>query len=131
NVPMMEFTACPPNAGKLSARMTLRPRAAASSAAETPAIPAPTTQMSAVTAWAPRPPLCTIRVAVEKSRLADMWCSRDAFWITQADDDCRYEGTRPDRLTQKHRYRAPPKSYSEIGSKSETISFKMPCLRSI
>src|SRR6478672_8204071 len=49
NVPMMELTAWPPSAGRASTRATLRPRRAASSAAETPAMPAPSTQISADT----------------------------------------------------------------------------------
>ena len=47
-VPMIEPIAWPPSAGAASTRTTFRPQRAASSAAETPAIPAPTTQMSAV-----------------------------------------------------------------------------------
>src|SRR5262249_34245831 len=48
-VPMIEPIACPPSAGAPSTRTTLRPSRAASSAAETPEIPAPSTQMSAAT----------------------------------------------------------------------------------
>src|ERR1700730_10904623 len=46
---MMEFTAGPPRVGRPSTRTTLDPNRAASRAAETPEIPAPTTQMSAAT----------------------------------------------------------------------------------
>ena len=46
---MMELTAWPPSAGRPSTSATLRPRRAASSAAETPAMPAPSTQISAPT----------------------------------------------------------------------------------
>src|SRR5690349_431883 len=46
---MIELTAWPPSAGRPSMRTTLRPSFAASIAAETPAMPAPTTQMSAST----------------------------------------------------------------------------------
>ncbi len=46
-IPMIEFTAWPPSAGKPSIRITWRPKRAASIAAETPEIPAPTTQISA------------------------------------------------------------------------------------
>ena len=49
NVPMIELTAWPPSIGSPSTSATLRPRRAASSAAEMPAIPAPSTQMSADT----------------------------------------------------------------------------------
>ncbi len=45
-MPMIEFTAWPPNAGKPSTSATLRPSRAASSAADRPAMPAPTTQIS-------------------------------------------------------------------------------------
>ncbi len=65
NVPMIELTACPPNAGRASTSATLRPSRAASSAAETPAMPAPSTQISTSSAgkrW-PRV-LRTTRVAV-------------------------------------------------------------------
>src|SRR5262245_50755402 len=62
---MMELTACPPSAGSESTSATLRPRRAASSAAETPAMPAPSTQMSADTLRALAPAgRRTIRVAV-------------------------------------------------------------------
>src|SRR5579863_9807546 len=43
---MMELTAWPPRLGWLSTRITFRPIRAASSAAEIPEIPAPTTQTS-------------------------------------------------------------------------------------
>src|SRR6202008_1206956 len=46
NVPMMELTAWPPRLGWPSTRITFRPRRAASSAAEIPEIPAPTTLKS-------------------------------------------------------------------------------------
>src|SRR5580704_17203831 len=46
---MMELTAWPPRVGRPSTRTTLDPNRAASRAAETPEIPAPTTQMSAAT----------------------------------------------------------------------------------
>jgi hypothetical protein len=49
NVPMMEFTAWPPSTGKPSTSTTFRPARAAVSAAEVPAMPAPTTQTSAAT----------------------------------------------------------------------------------
>src|SRR6476661_8259381 len=48
-VPMIDPIACPPRAGALSTMTTLRPSLAASRAAETPVIPAPTTQISATT----------------------------------------------------------------------------------
>ena len=48
-VPMIEPTAWPPSAGAPSTSTTVRPSLAASSAADTPAMPAPNTQMSAVT----------------------------------------------------------------------------------
>src|SRR5690606_23445867 len=46
-VAVIELTACPPSSGWLATRTTVRPSLAACSAADTPAIPAPTTQMSA------------------------------------------------------------------------------------
>ena len=48
-VPMIEPTAWPPSAGAASTMTTRRPSCAASSAADTPDMPAPTTQMSAST----------------------------------------------------------------------------------
>ena len=65
-VPMIELTAWPPSAGSPSTRTTWRPSRAASSAAETPAMPAPSTQMSADSCWvAPLAARRTTRVAVE------------------------------------------------------------------
>src|SRR4051812_18089909 len=46
---MIELTIWPPKVGKPSTSTTLRPSLAASRAAEMPALPAPTTQMSALT----------------------------------------------------------------------------------
>src|SRR5260370_13399490 len=66
NVPMIELTACPPSAGSPSTSATLRPSRAASSAADTPAMPAPSTQMSADTCrGVARCGRRTIRVAVD------------------------------------------------------------------
>src|SRR5215470_7046221 len=66
NVPMIELTACPPSAGSASTSATRRLRRAASSAAETPAMPAPSTQMSAASRRGVEPAgRRTIRVAVE------------------------------------------------------------------
>ncbi len=48
-VPTIAPIAWPPSDGAASTITTRRPRRAASSAADTPAMPAPTTQMSAVT----------------------------------------------------------------------------------
>ncbi len=63
---MIELTAWPPSAGSPSSSATLRPRRAASSAAETPAMPAPSTQISAETCrGAPPAGRRTMRVAVE------------------------------------------------------------------
>ena len=61
---MMELTACPPSAGKPSTKTTRRPRAAASSAAETPEMPAPRMQKSAST-LRPDPARLTSLVSVE------------------------------------------------------------------
>src|SRR5262245_45972034 len=62
---MIELTSCPPSAGSASTSATLRPRRAASSAAETPAMPAPSTQISADTCRADAPAARrTILVAV-------------------------------------------------------------------
>src|SRR5438132_3952332 len=66
----MELTACPPSAGSASTRATLRPRREASRAAEIPAMPAPSTQMSAPTCCgAACCALRTTRVVVETSAL--------------------------------------------------------------
>src|SRR5262245_42320244 len=63
---MIELTACPPSAGNESTSATLRPRRAASSAAETPEMPAPSTQISADTCCGVPPAgRRTILVAVE------------------------------------------------------------------
>ncbi len=49
NVPMIELTIWPPSVGRPSISATRRPSLAASSAAEIPAEPAPTTQISTLT----------------------------------------------------------------------------------
>ena len=54
-MPMIEPMAWPPSDGAPSTSTTLRPSLAASSAAETPEMPAPRTQMSASTVLTARP----------------------------------------------------------------------------
>jgi hypothetical protein len=49
NSPISELTICPPSTGSASTSTTSRPRRADSIAAETPAIPAPSTQTSVLT----------------------------------------------------------------------------------
>src|SRR6266508_3979005 len=51
NSPIRELTIWPPMTGSASTRTTARPRRADSSAADSPAIPAPTTHTSAPTSW--------------------------------------------------------------------------------
>src|SRR5690349_14338304 len=61
---MIELTIWPPSVGSPSTRITLRPSLAASSAAEMPALPAPTTQMSALTSCGDLLSRRTVRVSV-------------------------------------------------------------------
>src|SRR5262245_50915864 len=68
-VPMIEPTAWPPSAGAASTITTRRPRRAASSAADTPAMPAPTTQMSAeMVDGSPRAERRSVRVFMVTTR---------------------------------------------------------------
>src|SRR5688572_6312939 len=69
-VPMIEFTACPPSAGKPSTSSTFLPSAAASSAAEMPEIPAPSTQISAAASQEFVLDLRTVRMGISFSYLS-------------------------------------------------------------
>ena len=70
NVPMIELTAWPPSTGRPSTSITLRPIRAAVSAAEVPAMPAPTTQTSALTR---REAASAGRLTILVSALASPW----------------------------------------------------------
>ena len=83
-VPMIEPIAWPPSAGAASTMTTRRPSRAASSAAETPAIPAPTTQMSAVTVRG----VTALRPAHDVSQWA---CRNLAEVVVGAADTVRYQ----------------------------------------
>src|SRR5215510_1809672 len=94
---MMELTACPPSAGSESTSATLRPRRAASSAAETPAMPAPSTQISADTCrCAPPAGRRTIRVAVEILALSVLIA---AGWLSVG---AQYRGFSARKLGGRH-----------------------------
>src|SRR5687768_9876764 len=69
-VPMMEFTAWPPSAGRPSTSTTFLPSAAASSAAEMPEMPAPTTQISAAASQEFCLDLRTVRMGISFSYLS-------------------------------------------------------------